>query len=310
MVAQCLVGAFDQGVQIVGDQLGRGRCAHAHREGQAGVLGDAVVRHQRRQVKHVARPQHPVVGRVELAQQLQLHVVAEVGRRRRAAQRDAGVDLPAAMAVGLQQEHVVVVHVRADRAAARGEADHHVVHPPARQEAELLEQGADVRVPLVHVLHQQGPVVVGHAGELVLLERAAAHAPAVVGAIVLDQPRQRRLFAGQAGQVAGLDRRDEVGEGVADQQRALVPVIAQEGRGGHAQRLPGAGVEFEGESGGLAGSHVRWVLATRKVKGGRAAAPAGPGHCPPVWRVGPSRWPSCAPLCADGRPRGGPGGVS
>ena len=34
----------------------------------------------------------------------------------------------------LQQEHVVLVDVRADRAAGRGEAHHHVVDAPARQE--------------------------------------------------------------------------------------------------------------------------------------------------------------------------------
>ena len=56
------------------------------------------------------------VGR-ELAQQLELDVVAEFQRR-----IGAGVDLPAPMALRLQQEHVVLVDVRADRTAGRGEA--------------------------------------------------------------------------------------------------------------------------------------------------------------------------------------------
>ncbi len=88
--------------------------------------------------------------------------------RQRPTERDAGVDLPAAVALALQQEHVVVVDVRADRAASGGEADHHVVDAPARQEAELFEQRGHVRIPAVHVLDQQGPVVVGQPREILL----------------------------------------------------------------------------------------------------------------------------------------------
>src|SRR5690606_30093860 len=112
-----------------------------------------------------------------------LDVVAEIQRRLAAAHGVGGVDLPAAVAHGLQQEHVVVVDVGADRTAGGGEADHDVVDPPARQEGEGRQQGGDVGVPLVHVLDQQGPVAVAQAREHLLGEGAAAHGPGVAGAV-------------------------------------------------------------------------------------------------------------------------------
>ncbi len=269
LVADVLIGIGDEGVQVVADQLGRGRRAHAEGEGQAGVLGHAVVRHVRRQVQHVARRQHPVVGGLEHLQQLQFHVRAEAQRRALALDRFAGVDLPAAVAVGLQQEHVVLVDMGTDRATGGGEADHHVIHAPARQEVEVFDQRAHVRVPLVDVLHEQGPVVVGQGREHVFLERAAAHAPAVLGLVVLDQARQHAFLAGQPGQVFRLHRGLEIGEGVADQQRALLPEVAQEGGRGHAQRLAGAGGDFDEGGGGLAGGHGGF-LAAESGRGGVA----------------------------------------
>ncbi len=139
------------------------------------------------------------MGGLEAAQQLEFDVVAEIQRGALALGGFAGVDLPAAVAVGLQQEHVVLVDVGADRAAGGGEADHHIVHAPARQEVEVADQGAHVGVPLVDVLDKQGPVVVGHAGEFFFLERAGAHGPAVGGAVVGDQAGQGGFLAGQAG---------------------------------------------------------------------------------------------------------------
>ncbi len=67
VIAHGLVGIGNQGVQVIADQLGRGRCAGADGEGQTGVFGHTVVRDQRRQVEHVARAQHPIVGGLELA---------------------------------------------------------------------------------------------------------------------------------------------------------------------------------------------------------------------------------------------------
>src|SRR3546814_19354339 len=110
--------------------------------------------------------------------------------------------------------------------AGGGEADHHVVDAPARQEIELRQQRGDVGVPLVDVLHQQCPVAVAEAGEFLLPERAVADGPGVALAIVPDQARQRGVLAGQAGEVRRSDRRDEAGEGVSAQQRLLLPLLA------------------------------------------------------------------------------------
>src|SRR3546814_10587084 len=101
----------------------------ADRERQAWILGHAVVRHARWQVEHVAGGQHPVVARGESLQQPDLGILAEV--QRRVVPR---VDLPAPVAERLQQEHVVLVDVRTDRAAGGGEADHHVVDAPRSEE--------------------------------------------------------------------------------------------------------------------------------------------------------------------------------
>ena len=55
-------------------------------------------------------------------------------------------------------------------------------------------------------------------------------------AVVRDDARQSHFLAGQAGQVFGLDRRYETGKGIADQQRLLLPVVAQELSRRHAER--------------------------------------------------------------------------
>jgi hypothetical protein len=60
---------------------------------------------------------------------------------------------------------------------------------------------------------------------------------------VLDQARQHAFLAGRPAR-SSLHRGLEIREGIADQQRALLPV-AQEGGRRHAQRLAGAGGDFD-----------------------------------------------------------------
>ena len=72
------------------------------------------------------------------------------------------------------------------------------------RKAKRRQQRGDVGVPLVHVLHQQRPVLVRHAGELVFVERAVAQRPAIVARGRADDARQRGFLAGQAGEVLGL----------------------------------------------------------------------------------------------------------
>ena len=64
-----------KGLREIDQQFGDRRRAHADRIRQAGAHRDAVVRHARRQIEHVARFEHPFVRRREFAQQLEFGVV-------------------------------------------------------------------------------------------------------------------------------------------------------------------------------------------------------------------------------------------
>src|SRR3990167_449434 len=197
------------------------------------------MRHARRQVQDVAWFQHPFVGCREFLQQLEFGVGAEGARRigRR-------INLPAAMTLYLQQEDVVLVHVRANRATRRGEADHDVVDAPGRQETKPVEQGANVAVPLVHVLHQQRPVLLSELREFAFGERPRAQLPLIELALVSDQAGKRGFLAGKASQVFRAERRLVAGEGLADEQGFLLPELAQEALHRHAQEIFSAGANL------------------------------------------------------------------
>ena len=200
-----------------------------------------MMRHPRRQIQHVARIQHPVAVRIEVLQQPQRHIVT-VARIR----IGLAVDHPAALAHALHQKHIVVVDVRPHVAAGGRKAHHHIVHPPGRQETEVIQQPAHIGIPLVHVLHQQRPVMVGHARKLRLIEWPRAQRPPVRGRIVTGQPPQRPLLTRQPGQILRLNGRFEVRKGIADQHRTLLPVITQKLFGRHAERpRPPGSIDFE-----------------------------------------------------------------
>jgi hypothetical protein len=87
-------------------------------------------------------------------------VVAHAGRQ---VQQVAGMrqilfvfNAPAAHAGALQQEDVVAVDVRADTAARRGVAHHHVVQPRLRHEGEALQQLVGRRNVVIDAVHEQG----------------------------------------------------------------------------------------------------------------------------------------------------------
>ncbi len=112
-------------------------------------------------------------------QQLQLDIVAERQGRRALAHGLGGIDLPAPAPLRLQQEHVVLVHVRADRAAGRGKGHHDVVDAPARQEVERLQQRATSASHLSTSCTSSVQSWRGMRGEPVLGEGAGAQDPAV-----------------------------------------------------------------------------------------------------------------------------------
>ena len=176
-----------------------------------------------------------------MLQQPQWHIVPVGGVRIRAA-----VDHPAPLPHPLHQEHIVVVDMRAHIAAPGSKAHHHVVHPPGRQEAEMLQQRPHVGIPLVHVLHQQRPVMVRHAGKLGLVKRSGAQRPLVGGRIMAHQPSQRPLLARQPRQILRLDGRLEIGKRPANQHRPLLPIVTQEALGRHAQgERPFGRIDFQ-----------------------------------------------------------------
>ncbi len=204
------------------------RRAEADRIGHAGVFGGAEMGQARRQVKHVARFQNPFVGALEVGQDTQVAVLQQ-----RAFTVAHLADAPASLAMGLQQEYIVVVEMRADAATRRGVADHHVVDAPVRQETEVLEQLGDFRDQLIHGLHQQGPVTFRQLLVGIFGERTATQFPRAV-AMLDDQTGFDFLFERKAGQFVRGKRVLEIRNGLADQQRFLLPVVAQEFPGADA----------------------------------------------------------------------------
>ena len=105
----------------------------------------------RGQVQHVAGLEHKLFFGLEVGENLERQVRHE---------REIVLcgNTPTAFAVGLQQEHVVRIEMRADTAAVGGEADHHVVEPRVGNEAETLHQRFNRRFHEVRALHKHGPV--------------------------------------------------------------------------------------------------------------------------------------------------------
>ncbi len=209
-------------ISEVGQDLSSAGRAKAYRVRHAFVHRDAAVSNARWQVEHVTGLQYPLVGLFEAGKNAQIAVLE---------QRAVGVahlpDFPAALAVALEQKHIVVVEMRANSATWGGIADHHIVNAPARQKAEWLQQGGHFRHELVDRLDQQRPLALWQGAECVLGERPATHLPRAL-AVFQDNARLDFFFQAQTGQFVRADRILEIGEGLTDQQRFFLPVVAQE----------------------------------------------------------------------------------
>src|SRR5690606_26276610 len=176
-----------------------------------------------RQVEHVSRLEDPGLVRLEIRQHANIqtgHELLLMDRLRR--------DAPLALSGRLQQEDVVVVDVRADVAAIRRIAHHHVVNAPARKEAEMLEQIGDVRHPLINLLYEERPMRLRQRGEVFFLERTVPQLPWLRTAALDDDPRFGLLLERQPGQVFGRNGRLEGRKGAAHEQRLLLPVLVKE----------------------------------------------------------------------------------
>ena len=182
-------------------------------------FGDAVVGNSRGDIEHVARLQYPLVLAVEVGKNAQVRVVEQ-----RAVDRAVLTNAPAALAVTLQQEYIVVVVVRPHAATRCRVADHDVVNPPGRQEAEPVR---DLRNELIHGLDQQCPIPFRQPGVGVIREGAALQFPRV-STVLDDQPGLNFLFQRQASKFVWLNGAFKVGEGLADQQRFALPILGEE----------------------------------------------------------------------------------
>ena len=120
--------------------------------------------------------------------------------------------------------------MRPDPAAIGGVAHHHIVDAPVRHEAEWFDQRGDIRRMMIDRLHQQRPWRDFRPGpkvrEAALGQRAALHHQMVP--LPPDEARFHAFLAGEARQFIGLQRVAPLDPGIADQQRALLPIAVQE----------------------------------------------------------------------------------
>lgn len=93
-------------------------------------------------------------------------------------------------------------------------------------EAKRLEQRGDFRDVVIDRLHQQGPRIAAQFGEARWCQRAMLQFPAI-GRGLADQPRFNLRFAGKTREVVGIERICPMLPRVADQQRLLLPNVAE-----------------------------------------------------------------------------------
>ena len=116
-----------------------------------------------------------------------------------------------------------------DAASRDRVADHQVVEAGVGYEVESAQQALGLGQEVVDRLHQQGPLRFRQALEARLTERAMVELP--VCAAALDQARLDVLAPRQVEQPLGRQQPLEPGQGIADQQRTLVPVVTKKAGG-------------------------------------------------------------------------------
>jgi hypothetical protein len=117
--------------EALGELLCRRR-AKADRVGDALSDGNAVVRALRRQIQKIACAYQPFMLAAETFEYPERRVCE--------LQIALPAHAPAPLAAALHQEHVVTIEVRADAAAGRGVAHHHVVDSRVRYESKLAHK--------------------------------------------------------------------------------------------------------------------------------------------------------------------------
>ena len=222
-IVLCLLG---QGLQQITRDLTLHRGTKTNGIGHAVAFGNAVMRPVRRQVQHVTRFQHKLLLGHKVGQNFHRHI-------RHQAQILLAANAPVAAALGLQQEHVVAVKVRAHAAGIGGIADHQIVQARIRHKTELVHQLVHALVVQVHALHQHGPAGLLEGRVVLARKRPVLEPPLAlfVGLGLHHQARLHIVLRRQVDQFGAVQQRFEAGNGRADQQRLFLPVHAHKGLG-------------------------------------------------------------------------------
>ena len=204
-------------------QLGAARRAEADRAGEAGIERDAVVRPSPA-AGRAGRPAPAGTPRRRGNPSISLSGASGTSAKGRGRREP-----PEAAARALDQEHVVGIEMRADAAAGRGVAHHHVVQARLRNEREAPQQSlrrarcdssrrsrAASSCALPRALGRQARA--RDSGPCVTCQRSPRRSTR------RDSTSSRAASANSA---RFLDHAAESGQCAAHEQRALLPVAAQ-----------------------------------------------------------------------------------
>ena len=160
-----------------------GRGAKPDRPGHAAITHThPVVTHTGRQVEHIPRIQFPALLGMPFRQDHDRSVFTSRGVFTKQA-----THFPAAHALCLQQEHIIVVIMRSHTTAITGVTDHQIIAAPLRNEVESLQQRGNIRHPVIHGLYQQSPGGVTQLSKAFGCKRAVLKCPVPAGWIIDDQ---------------------------------------------------------------------------------------------------------------------------
>ena len=185
----------------------------------------------RGQVEHVTGFEHPLLLGLEVLEDLQRYALHQTVVPQAA-------DAPVPPALHLDQEDVVGIQVRPDPAAVAGIRHHHVVQARIGHEAKTPQQVVGGGHVQVQPLHQQRPCGAGQGRQAAPRKRTMTKSPCVIGAD--HEPTLHLLHRRLLEEFGTRHGRLHTREGLANQQRFLVPVTAHELRRGlpaeHGQR--------------------------------------------------------------------------
>jgi len=111
-----------------------------------------------------------------------------------------------------------------------GIADHHVVQPGVRHEAELGAQCGHAGVVQIDALDQQRPGFLLERGQCLAAKRAVAQPPGArgIGRVLNHQARLDVVSGGQIKKLSTVYRWRKAFDGITNEQRLFLPVALHE----------------------------------------------------------------------------------